>query len=377
MYSDKFGMNKNRKYKANKALAIILTLLLCVQMMPASVFAEGETPGTGDTATPPAATESKDVTNLLTDKTAVVKQDDKEIGVSGTIDSTKDIKVEFSFGVPVKESAGDGTAGKVAKGDTAKIKLASNLSLSGTFESRSMNFTSEGKTIKLGTVTYVRKEADGFIYAYIVFDGDPSVFDGTKGYTDEKGYFTPTFKYEAKTPNDNDQIDTVQILGKTYNVNIPALATVPTIDKTGIRDGQFINWKIKVEAKKGETQVSLKDYVLADDFSGANGEYVADSFKIGSNEGGKGAAAPATDPTIEGKKLTYTFGEVTGPQYVFLQTEIDDGAFFANKGSTYEIKNTATLSKDGETPVTDTEIVPFTSKWITKKGVVGDAGKVT
>lgn len=115
----------------------------------------------------------------------------------------------------------------------------------------------------------------------------------------------------------------------------------------------------------------MSGYVFSDDLTNV-GEYVPNSFTIGSRADGSDKAIPDPTAGYDDKKLTYTFPTgTTGTRYIFFRTEISYYMLYdSNKEET--VTNTARVF-DGEIEklaVSDSETFEF--KWIEKTGATAN-----
>lgn len=294
-----------------------------------------------------------DKTSALTNLTAVVKQNGVEVDpLTGTIDSTKPISVEVSFGVPV---AGDENPPPtvVEWNDTASFELSQGFAvLSGTTLPLSFGGKSVG-TASLNT-------AGGTVTADVAFDGDADVFDENGGYFGVSAKFSVQLEYDGSGSAGSEGNHSVTILGKTYTVVVPPAPTVYAVTKTGTADlaNKQIDWTVKLSATKGATPVDLLDHVFRDDLSNV-GAYVPGSFAV------DGAAIA---PILTGNVLTYTLDSSTSERVITFSTEIPEAKYYVNNAS-QSVSNTAQLLKDNAIVQSDSDTANFaTPKWIEKNG---------
>ncbi|WP_018212678.1 Cna B-type domain-containing protein [Desulfitobacterium hafniense] len=318
----------------------------------------------------------EDVTGLLEVVSISATQEGVDIDTLDTLDFEKPIAIALQVNVPV---LGDGGENYVEHGDRASLELAEGFRVTsgaGPFE-----LSHGGKAV--GHVTLSTGDSSAAVTtAEIVFNGDEEVFDGEGGWSNVVCTLNATLLYNGPGRGENAQDVKVTLLDKTYTVHVPELPVVLSGEKTGVRDGQFIDWKVKVKAEKGENPGDISGYQFSDDL-GSVGEYVADSFKIGTGDDGKDASPPSPAAGYADKKLTYTFPEeTTGTRYLFFRTKIDDGIFYSNGSQT--ITNTAKVfDQEGVEQFSAAAPVSFEVEWIKKEGAVtsfdpgSDTGKIT
>lgn len=294
-----------------------------------------------------------DKTSALTNLTAVVKQSGVEVDpLTGTIDSTKPISVEVSFGVPV---AGDENPPPtvVEWNDTASFELSQGFAvLSGT----SLPLSFGGKSV--GTASL--NTAGGTVTADVSFDGDADVFDENGGYFGVSAKFSVQLEYDGSGSAGSEGNHSVTILGKTYTVVVPPAPTAYNVTKTGNADlaNKKIDWTVKLSATKGATPVDLMDDVFRDDLTNV-GAYVPGSFAV------DGAAVA---PVLTGNVLTYTLDSSTSERVITFSTEIPEAKYYVNNAS-QSVSNTAQLLKDNAVVQSGSGTASFaTPKWIEKTG---------
>jgi len=275
-----------------------------------------------------------------------------------------EITLAFSFRVPV---IGDGSydAGQIVNhNDTASFQVARGFELKSPAGPFNLNFS--GK--KVGTLTLSSDSAIKVVTANIVFDGDADIFAPDGGWSDVNITFNSTIKYERAPDNVDGGTETVAFLIKTFEIDVPPLPLVVAGDKTGVRDGQFIDWKVRVKGTKGATNADLEGYVFRDDLSGV-GEYVPGTFKV-HTEDIPGAATPV-DPAFgaDATELNYTFpaGSV-GDRFLYFQTKIGDDIFMSAGSKT--ITNTGKVFSGLDEAWSAAAVVTFAVEWIKKEGAI-------
>lgn len=297
-------------------------------------------------------------TTALTDLKATVTQDGAAIPEGSTLTSSKNIRVEISFGVPV-EGDDPTPANPVQKGDTVKFDLSSAFTLL------------SGDTIELkkgsllvAHATFTTDPHTNMVTATITFDGEDSVFDGTSNTVTCQ--FGADFKYDSSGAGGSTGNHTVTILEKEYTVNVPALPIEYVVTKTGTENlaDQSITWMVNINATQGGADVDLAGYQFFDDLQTV-GEYIPSSFKVDGTD---------ASPNTEDNALRYVFPDgSTSPKTVSFKTKISDSAYYAT--SEQKVNNKAQLLNSQSTVVDEGQFeVKFTPKWIEKTGVSSDAG---
>lgn len=287
-----------------RSLSILVFILLVIGMLPTQLALKAY--GSGN-----------DVTNLLSEKVVVVKQDGEVIPENGTLDFSKNIDIRLDFKVPVLKDFPEGTAGGYVNfDDTASFIIAEGFSLqsAGSFD---LNFRDDdGSTKRVGTLT-IDSEAVNRLKATVAFNGDADVFSD---YTDVHCYFEASLKYIQNGSGNTDADYDITILEKTYKVHVPALPVIVGGQKTGQKTGEFIDWKVKIEAKQGDNQVDLSGYSFLDDLASVGA--LVGTFKISNSDDPSTAIDLDPQPTLEGSAY-HTFGAGNiGPKYLFFRTAI-------------------------------------------------------
>ncbi len=294
-----------------------------------------------------------DKTSALTDLIAVVKQDGDEVDpLTETIDSTKPISVEVSFGVPV---AGDENPPPtvVEWNDTASFELSQGFAV---MSATSLPLTYSGMNV--GVVSL--NTAGGTVTADVTFNGDADIFDEEGGYFGVSAAFSVQLEYDGSGSAGSEGNHSVAILGKTYTVVVPPAPTVYNVAKTGNADlaNHRIDWTVKLSATKGATPVDLSGGVFRDDLTNV-GTFVPGSFEV------DGAA---TVPDLTGNVLTYTLDSSTSERTITFSTEIPEAKYYVNNAS-QSVSNTAQLLKDNAVVQSDSGTASFTTPtWIEKTG---------
>jgi hypothetical protein len=291
------------------------------------------------------------VTDRLLNLNLEITQDGND-DLNGGIIAGKDFQIKGSFRVPVE---GDGLPPDecVTTGDEAEFMLDTNIEIIVPV-SKQLDLTYKGEHV--GTLYF----ESGKIR--IVFDGEALSEDGVGNVACE---FGATMKYTGTNVEEGNPNENVYIIDKEYTVKAPEVPVTQTQVKTGVlsADKTKINWKVVVNAAKGSTGVSLKDYVFQDNLENV-GTYVPDSFKIGENNISDENVYDAADKT-----LSYTFDtDVTGEQTITFTTEVPTDTLI--KGGS--IKNTAQFGKGGTLENTNQVSIQIAKKTlINKTGFAG------
>ncbi|HWR40587.1 MAG TPA: DUF5979 domain-containing protein [Patescibacteria group bacterium] len=300
-------------------------------------------------------------TSVLTNFMATVKQDGTAIAEGGTITSTKPIRVDISFGVPVEGDDPTPTA-PVQKGDTVKFDLSSAFKV---LSDDSDDFIElKMGSLLVGHATFTTDPDTKMVTATVTFDGDDSVFDGTSNTVTCQ--FGADFEYDGSGAGGSAGDHTITILEKTYTVNVPAAPIVYNVTKTGTADlaNQSIEWTVNIQATQGGAPIDLAGYQFFDDLQTV-GAYIPSSFKVDGTD---------ASPDTADNALRYVFPDgSTSPKTITFDTKISDSAYYATSEQT--VNNKAQLLNSESTAVDEGQFeVKFTPKWIEKTGVSSDAG---
>lgn len=327
-------------YKKNSApIAFVLVLLLVFSMFTPMAYA------------------ASDVKNTLKNIVATVSQGGQEITSGGALDPSKEIKITYSFDVPV-EGDYPTPAQFVKGGDTAVFDLPNQLILTNS-TTQALQF--DGETI--GTVTFAGDKAT------VTFSDALNVDAEGNGIMNVKASFEANMRYDASGAPAEGKDVVITILDKTFTIHIPPKKTIVTGAKTGTVDitNKTVNWMVEVNASlEGGGSGKLEGYTFSDDLTNV-GEYVADSFKIGQST--DAAIASSITGGYTNGALSYTFPVgTTGTQYLFFQTKIPDSKIFTT--TKQSISNTAEIRKGTEPAITLKKTVDFQMEWIKKNGAV-------
>ncbi|MPM90232.1 hypothetical protein SDC9_137353 [bioreactor metagenome] len=164
-----------------------------------------------------------DKTSVLTDFSAVIKQNGAVINEGDTFISTDPISIEISFSVPV---SGDypTPANPVNKGDTASFQLSDAFNLiSGSTIALNMG------SINVAHVTFATDPITKMVTANVVFDGADEVFDGTSDTVTCQ--FSANFEYDATAAPVTGGDYLVTILEKTFTVTVPPQEIIYDVTK--------------------------------------------------------------------------------------------------------------------------------------------------
>lgn len=297
------------------------------------------------------------VTNILTNLNVKVTQSGQEIIEGGTFTNAP-IEIDISFGVPVPGDAPTPTQ-PVKHGDYASWTIEGFTLVGGTTE---FDLNHEG--IKVGTLKYIPSVDGKSVEIRVDFDGDPDIFDeDKKEFNTVVVEFEADLKYVGNEQGNEDQNYTVTILGKTFTVNVPAIAKEFKGTKTGVKNGDTIDWKIKIEGTQGEQNINLGGMKLVDDITTV-GELIG-NFKYNSTDDIAGATDFAENLVVESTGVyTLQFPEATvSPVYVYFTTQISED-FVTNGERT--ITNTAKLFEGEDEKLTVSDSVKFENRWIEK-----------
>ena len=303
--------------------------------------------------------------SILTNLIATVTQDNVEIGDNDTIDSTKPIRVQISFGVPVLGDFDDPVpvdAQYVRKGDTVTLQLSDAFTL---LSSNSIELNMGA--VKVGTASFATDPITKMVTATITFDGDDEVFDGTSNTVTAQ--FIADFEFDADAFTGGSGDFVIKILEKEYTLNVPPLPITYEVNKVGSVDlaTQSVLWTVNLSALQGTNDViDLAGLEFFDNLQSV-GTYIEDSFTVNSI---------STPITITNNQISYVFPESTNtPTTITFRTRISITAYYAT--SQQSITNTAVLRETVDSITTildqDPETVTFTPPtWISKSGVSSD-----
>lgn len=296
--------------------------------------------------------------SVLTNITAKVTQDGSTIPEGGTVTSTKPIRVDISFGVPVRGDDPTPTT-PVQKGDMVTIDLSSAFTVVS-----SVPIELKMGSILVGHAIFSTDPDTKMVSATVTFDGDDEVFDGT--YNTVTCQFGADFDYDASGDGGSSGDHTVTILEKTYTVNVPALPIEYAVTKTGAANlaEQSITWTVNIKATQGIAHIDLAGYRFIDNLQSV-GAYIPDSFQVDGVD---------LNPDITDNVLRYGFPDgSTSPKTITFKTAIADSSYYAI--SQQKISNKAQLQNSELTIVDEGQFeVSFTPKWIEKAGTSSDAG---
>ena len=166
----------------------------------------------------PGAVYAADInTSILTSITKTITQNNVTILSGGAIDSTKPIRVDISFGVPVLGDEGATIETAVTKGAVVVFEISDAFTLTS-----SSDIELKMGTIKVGTATFSTTSPGGMVIATVVFDGDDDVFSNPEisGVTAQ---FWADLDYNGSGDAGSTGDHIVKILEKEYTVNVPAL----------------------------------------------------------------------------------------------------------------------------------------------------------
>lgn len=308
-----------------------------------------------------------EVSNLLLNKTVTLKQDGVTIPENGSLNFEKNINLKFEFQVPVKGDVAEGDTNYIHQNDTATFLIAEGFTLTSP-----PTYTLSYDSKKVGTLT-ITNEPGNRLVANILFDGDTAVFDGS--YNSVNCYFEASLLYNGASAGASDQDISITVLEKTYTVHIPALPITVSGQKQGAKNGETIDWNVKLEATQGGNQVDLGGYTFSDDL-GTVGS-LKRTFKMGTSSDVLSAVEMTPQPVLNGSTYTYEIPQsTTGPIYIFYTTNIAQD--FVTNG-TRTITNTGKLFKESALISTFSKSISFQNQWIEKAAaettVVDEGGK--
>ncbi|MDD3394776.1 MAG: SpaA isopeptide-forming pilin-related protein, partial [Anaerotignum sp.] len=327
-----------RKKRKLPLIALALVVLLVFQLYSPVAYAD---PGS-------------EVSSLLENMEVVVTQNDEVLDDGDDIDITKEIKIKYSFDIPVigDESTSNGY---VAGGDYATFTLPDKLTL---VNSDTKDLKDDESNTVIGQVEFVANEAK------VTFD---TIIDD-ETISDVSAWFEAEMSYVSSSTSGDAIDEGIYILGKTFKVVVPV--TISGEKKgTPVITNKVVDWKVKVTAElEGVGEGKLEGYSFSDNLSGV-GTYVTDSFKVGKSDDVSVADLILLGYDDTNKTLSYTFPNgAKGTYYLFFQTGIPDDMFYTT--TPQNITNTATISKDGEGTETLEGTASFTMEWIAKSGKV-------
>ncbi len=311
------------------------------------------------------------VDKILTDISAKVTQNGKDVTNALNINYQQPLSVEISFGIPVLgdyEDPDDPDGPYVSQGDTATFTLGEGFTI---LAPVTFNLVHKaGQTnYSVGTLTLSKNASTGKMEATVEFNGDEDVFNGNEeiGIHNVTAEFTANLKYDNSNDDGNGKTDSVKILDKSYTVAVPALDITYEKSKTAYIDeaNKEIEWTVKVRAYKEttpETAVDLAGYVFSDNLDHV-GEFTAGSVKVNTT-------SITDDSTVydpDSNTLSYTFPpNSTTEQTIVFRTKISDADYYST--SSKDFTNTATVKKGEETVSIEGQTTYTPPTWISKSG---------
>lgn len=347
----KIKRRKRHEKNQTKAIAIFVIITFILTLFPITIL-------------------GADATSNLIGFQVEIKQDGNIIPELdwGTIDIEKEIEIGFTVRVPVERDIGSPGIDEnklIASGDTATFLIADGFEMTSSFTGP---FDLSYETKRVGTLNII-SGPEKTINAHILFDGDPEVFTGY-GWSNVNITFNSIMKYDRTSNSDDGEDVIVSFLDKTFTLPVPPLPVVITGEKTGVRGGEFIDWKVKIEGNKGVTPVDIKGYIFKDDITNV-GTYVPGTFMINTTDSNVGAILITPDFTAADTELSYIFPDPSlGEHFIFFRTEMKDDVFFSNGSKT--IKNIGKILKDSDEVWSDDFNINFDVEWIEKTGAILD-----
>jgi LPXTG-motif cell wall-anchored protein len=184
------------------------------------------------------------------------------------------------------------------------------------------------------------------------------------------GEFSASLKFNNQFEEDEDGNKTVNILDKTYILQLPGDIINYTLEKSGTEDldAGTIEWTVRITAASDTTPdptpIDLKGYIFEDDLAGV-GDYVAGSFSLS----GGILEVPDTSATPPVTRLAYTFPEGSmSPQELTFKTKIPNSVLTAGG----IITNTAQLYLDDDEVCFDDFDVTITKPSVNKTFITDD-----
>lgn len=295
-----------------------------------------------------------DVTNILTNLDVKVTQSGQEI-IEGVTFTNAPIEIDISFDIPVLGDVPEPSE-FVKKGDFAIFKIE-GFSLVNGPEVKDLVY----QGTKLGTLEFSSVDDGKSAQVKVIFDGEDEVFNG--GFTEVSAEFNASLQYVGNEQGNEDEDYTVTILGKIFTVKVPAIEKVFSGTKTGVKNGDKIDWKIKIEGTQGEQNINLGGMKLVDDLTTVGN--LIGNFKYNATDDIAGATDFAENLVVENSGVyTLQFQEATvSPVYVYFTTQISED-FVTNGERT--ITNTAKLFEGEDEKLTVSDSVKFENRWIEK-----------
>ena len=302
----------------------------------------------------------QDVTGILKNLAVKVTQSGNEISEGATL-STDPIMVDISFDVPVIGDTSE-PSDVVNRNDYAIFKIE-GFELQG--GPRTIDLIHEGT--KLGTLEFSSVDDGKSAQVKVIFDGEDAVFSGE--FSEVTAQFSADLKYVGNEQGTEDKDYEVTILDKIFTVKVPALPVEFSGEKTGVKNGTQIDWKVKIDATQAGKPLSLSGLKLSDDLASV-GELVSVSPDVDDfyyNTVDERATAVKFDSSLisqQDSRYTLEFPEdAVAPVYVYFSTKIQDD-FVTNGNRT--ITNTAQLFDGEGEKLKVSDSVPFENKWIEK-----------
>ena len=285
------------------------------------------------------------------------------LGDSDKIDSTKDLQVRIVFPVPVAGDPSD-PVDYVEKGDYADFVISGKFAVLG---SSTLELKNGDELVGHITISEGTDPVNPDVIAHVEFDQDILDDPGT---SNVECTFVANLRYDGEYDYSNPGNHLVTILGRTYEIIVPAppieYEVTKNYDASSVKDG-IIKWTVEIGADQNGNPdpIDLSGYKFVDNLHSANiGDYITGTFEIGGS-----SVTPALDPVSGGNELSYEFPSGTvAPVEVTFETKIPEGKYYGSGGQSItnkaELKDSSDqLLEDGSSTVTFTP-----NQWIEKNG---------
>ncbi len=270
------------------------------------------------------------------------------------------VSITVSFGVPV---IGDGGSDFYERHDTVTLPLSDHFYFDPLPPDRVELRDPVGTLV--GHITFQNSSATPpTAQAYIEFDGDEGVFDGS--FNQVSVEFDAQFVFNGEYEEDDEGNHIVRILNKEVRFWAPGDTITETIEKSaGVPDlvNGTIEWTVTIsavdDASPPNTDIDLGGYEFVDDLTGV-GEFVEGSV----SPSGVALTAPGTDGVL---RYAFPSGSAS-PQTITFKTRIPDAAM-TNGGT---VENIASLTKEDLEVLSNNVEVTIPAPQFTKQGFAGN-----